>query len=196
MVLQFAQDLPLENSALCFRLALLLSVSYFFFLYWSLSLPLCTVFDAISSNIDEVLLINPSANVFVFGEFNVHHKDWLTYSGGTDRPGELCSNFSVWNDLTQMVSFPTQIPDFDCHSPALLDFFISSDASICSTIAFPPFGNSDHVVVSVPIDFPTNSKQHALFCCIAYDYSRADWDCLCNHLIDVPGRRSLKLCCC
>ena len=33
---------------------------------------------SISSNIDEVLLINPSVNVFVFGDFNVHHKDWLT----------------------------------------------------------------------------------------------------------------------
>ena len=44
-----------------------------------------TVFDSVSSNIDEVLSINPSANVFVFGDFhNVHHKDWPTYSGGTD----------------------------------------------------------------------------------------------------------------
>ena len=43
-----------------------------------------TFFDSISSNIDEVLSINPSANVFVFEDFNVHHKDWLTYSGGTD----------------------------------------------------------------------------------------------------------------
>ena len=25
----------------------------------------------------EVLSINPSANVFVLGDFNVHHKDWL-----------------------------------------------------------------------------------------------------------------------
>ena len=41
-----------------------------------------------------------SANVFVFGDFNVHHKDWLTHSGGTDRPGELCYNFSIPNDLT------------------------------------------------------------------------------------------------
>ena len=84
----FAQDLSLENSAdsyLCFWLALLHSVSYFFFLYRSPSSALCTVFDSISSNIDEVLSINPSANVFVFGDFNVHHKDWLTYSGGTDR---------------------------------------------------------------------------------------------------------------
>ena len=84
--LPFARDLSLENSAdsyLCFRLALLHSVSYFFFLYRSPS-ALCTVFDSISSNIVEVLSINPSANVFVFGDFNVHHKDWLTYSGGTD----------------------------------------------------------------------------------------------------------------
>ena len=64
--LPFARDLSLENSAdsyLCFRLALLHSVSYFFFLYRSPSSALCTVFDSISSNIDEVLSINPSANV-------------------------------------------------------------------------------------------------------------------------------------
>ena len=159
--LPFARDLSLENSAdsyLCFRLALLHSVSYFFFLQQSLSSALCTVFDSISSNIDEVLSINPSANVFVFGDFNVDHEDWVTYSGGTDQPGELCYNFSISNDLTQIVTFPTPIPDCDSHSPALLDFFLSSDASICSTMAFPPLENSDHVVVSVFTDFPTNSQ--------------------------------------
>ena len=29
------------------------------------------------------LLDQPICYWFVFGEFNVHHKDWLTYSGGT-----------------------------------------------------------------------------------------------------------------
>ena len=84
--LPFAQDLSLENSAdsyLCFQLALLHTVSYFFFFYRSPSLSLCMVFDSISFIIDEVLSINPSANV-VFIDFNVHHKDWLTYSGGAD----------------------------------------------------------------------------------------------------------------
>ena len=132
------------------------------------------IFDSISSNIDEVLSINPSANVFAFGDFNVHHKDWLTYSSGTDRSGELCYNFSISNDLTQMVNFPTQIPDYDSHSPALLDLFLSSDASICSTMAFALLGNSAPVVVSVSTDFPTNSQQDAPFHGIAYDYSRAD----------------------
>ena len=120
------------------------------------------VFDSISSNIDEVLSINPSA-VFVFGEFNIHHKDWLTYSGGTDQPGELCYHFSISNDLTQMVNFPTRIPDCDPHSPALLDLLLSSDISICSTLAFPPLGNSDYVAVSVSIDFPSNSQWDTLF---------------------------------
>ena len=124
---------------------------------------------------------------------NVHHKDWLTYSGGTDRPGELCYNFSISNNLTQIVNFPTWIPDCDSHSPALLDLFISSDASICSTMAFPPLGNSDHVVVSVSIDFPINSKQDTPFHCVAYNHSRADWDGLRNHLRDVSWEDIFKL---
>ena len=88
-----------------------------------------------------------------YRDFNVHHKDWLTYSGGRDRPGELCYNFSISNDLIQIVNFPTRIPDCDSHSPALLDLFLSSNASICSTMAFRPLVNSGHVVVSVFIDF-------------------------------------------
>ena len=85
----FARDLSLEYSSnfyLCFWMALLPSVFYFFFLYWLPSSALCTVFDSISSNINEVLSINPSANVFLFVDFNVLHKNWLTYSGGPDRP--------------------------------------------------------------------------------------------------------------
>ena len=64
-------------------------MSYFFFLNWSPSLSLNMIVHAISSNIDEVLSINPSANTYVFGDFDVNHKDWLTYSNGTDRPGVI-----------------------------------------------------------------------------------------------------------
>ena len=60
-----------------------------------------------------------------------------------------------------MVNFPTSIPDYDSHSSALLDLFISSDAGICSTMAFPSLGNCDHVVASVSIDFPLNSQGDA-----------------------------------
>ena len=128
---------------------------------------MCTVFDSVSSNIDEVISINPPA-VFVFGDFNAPHKDWFTYSGGTDRLGELYYNLSFLSDLTQMVIFPTRIPDCDCHSAAHLDFFLL----MLQWLSL--LGNSDHVVVSVYIDFPTNSQWDASFHCIAYDYSCAD----------------------
>ena len=105
--------------------------------------------------------------MFVFGNFNSHHKDWLTYSG------RICDCYS--------------------HSPAVLDLLISSDTNICSKIPFPPLGNSDHVVVSVSIDFPLNSKQDAPFYRIAYDYSPADWDGLQDHLRDGPWEDIFKL---
>ena len=85
-----------------------------------------------------------------------------------------------------MINFPTRIPDCDSSSPALFYLFLSSSASICSMVAFSPLRNSDHVVVSVPIDFPSNSKWDASFHCILYDYSCAVWDGLCDHLRDVP----------
>ena len=92
-----------------------------------------------------------------------------------------------------MVSFPTGIPDCDSHSFALSDSILSSDVSICSTMAFPPLGNSDHVVASVSIDFPSNSQRDALFHGIVYDYFCADWDGLCDHLRDVPWPDIFKL---
>ena len=77
-------------------------------------------------------------------------------------------------------------------SPALLNLFISSDASICSTMAFPLLGNFDHVVVSVSIDFSSNKKCDAPFHRISYDYSCTDWDSLQDHLRDIPWEDILK----
>ena len=73
--------------------------------------------------------------------------------------------------------------------PALLDFFLSADASICFTMAFPPLGNSDHVVVSVIIftmGCPISSHN--------YDYSHSHWDGLGDHLRDIPWEDVFKLC--
>ena len=79
------------------------------------------------------------------------------------------------------------------HSPAHLDLFLSPNTSICSTMAFPPLGNSDDIVVSVSTDFPSNSPWDALLHCISYDYSPADWDSLCDNLRDVPWENIFKL---
>ena len=41
--------------------------------------------------------------------------------------------------------------------------------------------------------FPSNSQWDALLHRIAYDYSCADWDSLCDHLRDVPWEDIFKL---
>ena len=64
--------------------------------------------------------------------------------------------------VNSVIVFPSQMILLrwltDSHSPALFDLFTSSDASICTTMTFPPVGNSEHVVASVSIDFQINSK--------------------------------------
>ena len=106
---------------------------------------------------------------------------------------------SVITFLSQTTLLRWLIPDCDSHIPALLDLFPPFEVSICSTMAFPPLGNSDHVVVSVSMDFPSNSQRDVPFHRIAYDYSRADWGSLQDHLRDVPWQNNLYMqcfCCC
>ena len=91
-----------------------------------------------------------------------------------------------------MINFPTWIPDCDSHSPALLDFFLPCDTSTCSTMAFSPLRNSDHVVVSVPIDCTSNSQRDPPFHRIAYDYSHVDWHGFRSHLRDVQWKDIFK----
>ena len=54
-------------------------------------------------------------------------------------------------------------------------------------------GNSDHIVVSVFIDFPSNLQRDALFHRIGYNYSCVDWGGLRDHLRDVPWEDIFKL---
>ena len=132
------------------------------FPYWSPSLSLCTVFDSVLSNIDEILSINSSANVLISADFDIHHQDWLTYSGRTDRSGGT----------------PTRIPDCDSHSPALLDLFISSD-----TIIFLSIGKCWSCCC---LSFQW------LYNKLKSNYSCADCDGLCDHLRDVPWEDIMK----
>ena len=59
-------------------------------------------------------------------------------------------NFSISNGLTQIVNFPPGISDFDFHSPACFDLFLSSDASIYSAMAF----TSLEIMIMLLSEFP------------------------------------------
>ena len=72
---------------MCFRLALyILLPSYFS----------CSVVEAVSSNIDEALILQSSANIMVCGDFNAHT---------TDFAGLFCQEF-VWHKTSPDCRFP------------------------------------------------------------------------------------------
>ena len=61
------------------------------------------------------------------------------------------------HDITQIVDFPTCLPDFDTCISALLDLFLTSDPALYYVEVFAFHCNSDHVVVSVSVDFAVSS---------------------------------------
>ena len=118
----FARELSLKKSAdsfLRFRLALLHCVLLLF--------PLSTTFVFIHGFLFYFIwqrwgsLDQPICWCVCL--WRLYRKSWLTYTDGTGRPGELCYDFSISNDLTQMLNFPTRIHDRGSRNPALLDLF-------------------------------------------------------------------------
>ena len=98
--LSFAQDWSLEQP----QNSIIYTFTWPHFIQHLTSVSsLCTAFEPISSITDEVLSINPSANVFLFGDFKAQHEDWITYFDGNDRPGKLS------NKLTQLFNLLYQI---------------------------------------------------------------------------------------
>ena len=60
-------------------------------------------------------------------------------------------------------------------------------------MTFLPLGNSDHVVVSVSIDFPSKTMWNVPFHDIAYDYYCADLDDFCDDLLLLNFVSGLRL---
>ena len=102
-------------------------------------------------NIDKVL--QPSANVMVCGDFNAHNTEWLCHTHTTDVASLFSLEFVMAQDLTQIVDFPTHIPDHADHQPYLLDLSLCSNPDYCTVASHPPLGKSDHMVVSFDVKF-------------------------------------------
>ena len=83
-----------------------------------------------------------------------------------------CYNFSISNNLTQMVNIPTWTMTLTVLLFCIC-FFLLMELFVLQWL-----------VVSVSFDFLRNSKRDALFHCIAYGNSCTDWDGLCDHLMN------------
>ena len=117
-----------------------ISFIVFFLSFLDCLLHLYPVFDAISSNTDEGLWINPSA-VIVFEDFNVYHEDWVTCSVGTNRLMYFVINFLAHLNLIRWLTFLlrslTVTLIFWIYFFLLMLLLVPT---ICSIMTFPPLG--------------------------------------------------------
>ncbi|KAL7640560.1 UNVERIFIED_CONTAM: hypothetical protein RMT77_008835 [Armadillidium vulgare] len=105
-------------------------------------------FDNLNSKIEHILSSSPFSEIIIFGDFNVHHRQWLS-SSSQDPAGELAFQFSIQNNLEQLVHLPTRITDRLGDEPNILDLFLTSNPSPYTVKLFPPLGSSDHLLISV-----------------------------------------------
>ena len=128
--------LRMKTSLTCFHLALLHSTTFIFFLYHSPS-SFCSVVEAVSSNIDKALILQPSANIMICGDLNAHNTKWLCHSPTTDVAGLFCQEFDMAQDLAQIVDFHIRIPDHDDNQP-FFSTFLCSNPDSCVVASHPP----------------------------------------------------------
>ena len=182
-----------HHSFMCFHLALLHTISYLFFLYSSPSFQDCTLIDVVSENIDKIPSSCPSANIFVFSDFNTHHTTWLK-SNPTDASATHILNFSLsQSSLSQIVSFPTCYPDNNDHAPSLLDLCLVSDPSICPASPHAPLRNSDHIVVSLDLTLTSPPSCKSPVHHTSYNYQQGGWESFRYFLRDAPWNNMFSL---
>ena len=83
-------------------------------------------FEYLTSCHESLLTSHPHAEVLYIGDFNVHHTDWLK-STHTDVGGIEGFQFSISNELEQIIKHPTRVPDCHDHAANPLDLFFTSN---------------------------------------------------------------------
>ena len=104
------------------------------------------LFDYLSKTIDTITLQSQHSEITVLGDFNVYNPNWLTHSPHITSPdGHDAEAFAIVNDLSQLISEPTRIPDHSGDKANTLNLLLTSNPDICSNpILDSPFGNSGH----------------------------------------------------
>ena len=133
----------------------------------------------------------PSSEIMLLGNFNVHHEEWLQ-STRTDDAGRELEAFAIINDLQQLVTSPTRIPDRQDQSANILDLFLTTHPFLYSDITVnAPLGRSDHNIICVSsvhgiTSTPAPPKRRL------WKFKDAQWDELRDFFAQFPWEQMLN----
>ena len=151
------------------------------------------LFDQPSKTIDTITLQSPRSEITVLGDFNFYNPNKLTHSPHIISPaGRDAEAFAIVNDLSQLISEPTRIPDRSGDKANTLDLFLTSNQDIYSNpILDSLLGNSDHCRITLQHTFVSHQDRSSSSQ-IVFHYSKADWDSLQNFFAAYPWYSDLS----
>ena len=83
------------------------------------------------------------------------------------------------NNLTQLISEPTRVPDRSRDKPNTLDLSLTSNPNIYSKpIVDSPLGHSDHCLITLQHDILVSHYHKSFSSQKVFHFSKADWDSL------------------
>lgn len=146
------------------------------------------LFDHLTYCIESFQLASPSSEIIILGDLNVHNSNWLSHSRHTDRAGAEAEEFSILNDLSQLVNTPTRIPDRVTDFANTLDLFLTSKPDLYFPVStYAPLGSSDHCLITInhpftPFHSPAPPKR------TLWKFATADWDGLRDFFAEFPWK--------
>ena len=109
-------------------------------------------FQYLTSCHERLQTSHPHAEILYLGDFNVHHTEWLS-SHTTDVGGREAFEFSISNEMEQLIKHPTRVPDRHGDRANILDLLLTSNPNFYSYSVESPLGSSDHCLISVSCSF-------------------------------------------
>ena len=94
--------------------------------------------------------------------------------------GRDAEAFAIVNDLSQLISEPTRIPDRSGDKANTLGLFLTSNPDIYSNpIIDSPLANSDHCLITLQYNVVSHQDRSSSSQKV-FHYGKADWDSLQN----------------
>ena len=105
-----------------------------------------SIYDCLLSSMASVQEMDQKAAFLSMGDFNAHHRDWLSSLSPTNQYGVAAYDFSCVSGCDQLVDGPTHI------SGNCLDLVMTDTPGIVTTTINSPIGSSDHNSLSIKLD--------------------------------------------
>ena len=113
------------------------------------------LFNHLSKKMGIITFPSPRSEIIILGDFNVYNSNWLTYSPHITSPAAHdAEDFPIVNDLSQLISEPTRIPDNSRDTANTIDLFLTSTTDLYSHHFLDSLlGKSDQCLITIQHKF-------------------------------------------